>query len=65
MIYIANSAFATFEQGTPATPVVWDGTYPIQDLMGCAQTETVTDMLPSAKNMSLKTERNIRSTDYP
>ena len=65
MIYIANFAFVIFEPDTPATPVAWDGTPPIQDIMGCVHIETVTDMLLSAKNMSLKTERNIGSTDYP
>ena len=65
MIYIANFAFVIFEPDTLATPVAWDGTPPIQDIMGCVHLEIVTDMLLSAKNMSPKTERNIGSTGYP
>ena len=65
MIYIANFAFVIFEPDTPVTPVAWDGTPPIQDIMGCVPSEIATDMSLFAKNMSPKTERNIGSTGYP
>ena len=65
MTYIANFASVILEPGTPATPVAWESTPPIQDLMGCVTTEIVTGMSLSAKNMTLKTDRNIRSTDNP
>ena len=65
MIYIANFASVILEPDTPATPVAWESTPPIQDLTGCVHIETVTGMSLSAKNMTLKTDRNIRSTDNP
>ena len=65
MTYIENFASVILEPGTPATPVAQESTLPIQDLTGCVSPETVTGMSLSAKNMTLKTDRNIRSTDNP
>ena len=65
MIYIADSAFVTFEPDIPATPVARDGIPLTQDLMGCAPPENVTDMSLSAKNMNPIIERNIKSTGNP
>ena len=65
MIYIANFASVILEPGTPATPVAWESTLPIQDLTGCVSIETVKGMSLSANNMTLKTDKDTGSTNYP
>ena len=63
MTYTAKFASVILEPGTPATPVAQESTLAIQDLTGCVSPETVTGMSLSAKNMTLKIDRNTKSTD--